>query len=80
MKSVFSDKIINCMENAVGMSLEDMRKSDVEKIHRTIEKKIGKTLKLKKESRHQGRGSMLIELDRWISREQIEKVFNKYFA
>ena len=79
MSRYFSDEMQAIIERSVGMSLKDIKEKDVEEIHNSIEERIGKKLELSKEPRHSGRGSVLIQLGRTISRNQIETDFNKYF-
>ena len=79
MTRYFSDEMQDIIEQSVGMSLKDIKEKDVDEIHGSIEKRIGKKLVLSKEPRHNSRGSVLIQLDRTITRNQLESNFNNHF-
>ena len=80
MNSHFSDEMQDLIERSTGMPIDDIRKKDIDEVHRSIEKQISKKLEIGKEPCHQGRGSMLIQLGRTISRDKIESDFNNYFG
>jgi len=61
------------IERDTGMSLYDIRHKSLDEIHRSIERKIGRKLSLGFEPDHQGRGSILIQENRIIWPEEIER-------
>ena len=79
MSRYFSSAMQRMIEQYVGMSLDDIRSSGIEDIHASIERRIGKKLEIGKEPGILGRGSMYIQLDRTISRKQIDSDMEKYF-
>ena len=75
MNRFFSKEMEGFIERSVGMPLNDIKEKDVEEIHNSIEERTGKKLELCKEPRHHSRGSVLIQLGRTISRNQLENNF-----
>ena len=63
-----SQAMKDLISEAVGMPFDEIQDADIDVIHKSIEKKIGKKLKLGFEPKI-----------RYISREQIEADFEKYF-
>ncbi len=79
MSYVISKGMAKVIKSSTGMSVDKIRKKSVSEIHKAIEKKIGHKLQIGKEPGHRGRGSMLIQMGRTLSRENVEKRFKKYF-
>ena len=72
MSFSISSKMAKKIKCDTGMSLEDIRKNNLEEIHNKLEMKIGHELKLGFEPIHLCRGSMLILEDRIIWPEEID--------
>jgi len=77
MHYIFSENMAAMIERSVGISLGDLREKELDEIHRSIEKKVGHKLKLGFSPGHIGRVNVLIQQDRIIWREEIERLWQR---